>query len=162
RWAGRPSCRTAPTAWPATRAAPCWPRAPSACASMRPFPSGTCAAWRSPPAARRSVPRRHTMRIAADPGAARRAAGLGLIEVLVAVAILAFGLLGLAAMQATTLRNNQSASERSEAAIATYAILERMRANYQVAANGGYDLAAMTCNPPTGTDLVTRDQRDWI
>jgi type IV pilus assembly protein PilV len=102
------------------------------------------------------------MRIAADPGAARRAAGLGLIEVLVAVAILAFGLLGLAAMQATTLRNNQSASERSEAAIATYAILERMRANYQVAANGGYDLAAMTCNPPTGTDLVTRDQRDWI
>lgn len=89
-------------------------------------------------------------------------AGVGLIEVLIAVAILAFGLLGIAAMQATTLRSSQSASERSEAAIATYAILERMRANYAVAANGGYDLAALTCNAPTGTNLVTRDQRDWI
>lgn len=104
------------------------------------------------------------MRLAADTHGprARAAAGVGLIEVLVAVAILAFGLLGIAAMQATTLRNSQSASERSDAAIATYAILERMRANYQVAANGGYDLAAMTCNAPTGTNLVTRDQRDWI
>ena len=92
----------------------------------------------------------------------RAVAGVGLIEVLIAVTILAFGMLGIAAMQATTLRNSQSASERSEAAIATYAILERMRANYSVAANGGYDLAAMTCNVPTGTSLVTRDQRDWI
>jgi type IV pilus assembly protein PilV len=92
----------------------------------------------------------------------RHANGVGLIEVLVAVTILAFGLLGIAAMQATTLRNSQSASARSEATVATYAILERMRANYAVAANGGYDLAAMTCTPPTPTDLVTRDQHDWI
>ena len=102
------------------------------------------------------------MRPATERAPRRLAAGVGLIEVLIAVAILAFGLLGIAAMQATTLRNSQSASERSEAAIATYAILERMRANYAVAANGGYDLAAMTCNAPTGTNLVTRDQRDWI
>lgn len=102
------------------------------------------------------------MRPAIDPPVRRKMAGVGLIEVLIAVAILAFGLLGIAAMQATTLRSSQSASERSEAAIATYAILERMRANYSVAANGGYDLAAMTCNAPTGTTLVTRDQRDWI
>lgn len=102
------------------------------------------------------------MRPATDRRSPRLAAGVGLIEVLIAVAILAFGLLGIAAMQATTLRASQSASERSEAAIATYAILERMRANYSVAANGGYDLAAMTCNVPTGTNLVTRDQRDWI
>lgn len=95
--------------------------------------------------------------------AARRdIAGVGLIEVLIAVTILAFGLLGIAAMQATTLRNSQSASARSEAVVATYAILERMRANYAVASNGGYDLAAMTCNPPTASDLVTSDQRDWI
>jgi type IV pilus assembly protein PilV len=92
----------------------------------------------------------------------RHVAGVGLIEVLVAVTILAFGLLGIAAMQATTLRNSQSASARSEATVATYAILERMRANYSVASNGGYNLAAMTCSPPTPTDLVTRDQHDWI
>jgi type IV pilus assembly protein PilV len=88
--------------------------------------------------------------------------GVGLIEILVAVTILAFGLLGIAAMQATSLRNSQSATERSEAMMATYTILERMRANYSVAANGGYDLAAKTCNAPTASDLVTSDQHDWI
>jgi type IV pilus assembly protein PilV len=92
----------------------------------------------------------------------RSIAGVGLIEILVAVTILAFGLLGIAAMQATTLRNSQSASERSEAVVGTYAILERMRANYAVASNGGYDLAAMTCNAPTASNLVTSDQHDWI
>lgn len=96
------------------------------------------------------------------PSRRRHVSGVGLIEVLVAVTILAFGLLGIAAMQATTLRNSQSASSRSEAVIATYTILERMRANYAVASNGGYDLAAMTCNAPTATDLVTTDQREWI
>lgn len=98
----------------------------------------------------------------ANPSSRNAVGGVGLIEILVAVTILAFGLLGIAAMQATTLRNSQSASERSEAAIATYAMLERMRANYAVASNGGYDLAAMTCNPPTATDMVTTDQREWI
>ena len=92
----------------------------------------------------------------------RRMAGVGLIEVLIAVTILAFGLLGIAALQATTLRNSQSAAERSEAAIATNSILERMRANYNEAANGSSDLASMTCNPPTGTNLNTNDQKAWI
>ena len=96
------------------------------------------------------------------PPTRRHVAGVGLIEVLVAVTILAFGLLGIAAMQATTLRNSQSAASRSQAVIATYTILERMRANYAVASNGGYDLAAMTCNAPTASSLVTSDQRDWI
>ena len=89
-------------------------------------------------------------------------AGVGLIEVLVAVAILAFGLLGIAAMQATALANRHSAVQRSEAVVRTYAILDRMRANHAVAANGGYDLAAMTCSAPTATDLVTTDLREWI
>jgi type IV pilus assembly protein PilV len=99
---------------------------------------------------------------APHPPSRRSVAGMGLIEILIAVTILAFGLLGIAAMQTTTLRNSQVASQRSEAAIATSAILERMRANYAVAANGGYDLAAMTCAPPTTTGLVKTDQRDWI
>lgn len=94
--------------------------------------------------------------------APRAMAGVGLVEVLVAVTILAIGLLGIAAMQATALRNRHSAVERSAAVVQTYAILERMRANYDVAANGGYDLAAMTCAAPTATDLVTSDVRDWI
>lgn len=89
-------------------------------------------------------------------------AGVGLIEVLVAVTILAIGLLGIAAMQATALANRHSAVQRSEAVVGTYAILERMRANHAAAANGGYDLAAMTCSAPTATNLVTTDLRTWI
>ena len=46
-----------------------------------------------------------------------------------AVAILAFGLLGIAALQATALRNSQSSYERSQAVSLTYSILDRMRAN---------------------------------
>jgi type IV pilus modification protein PilV len=94
--------------------------------------------------------------------APRNIAGVGLIEVLVAVTILAFGMLGIAAMQATALRNGQSASQRSQAVVATYAILERMRANYAVAGNGGYDLAAMTCAPPNAGDLAATDLHDWV
>ena len=89
-------------------------------------------------------------------------AGVGLIEVLVAITILAIGLLGIAAMQVTALANRQGAVQRTEAVVGTYAILERMRANHAVAANGGYDLAAMTCTAPTATSLVTTDQRAWI
>lgn len=103
-------------------------------------------------------PRHHRCRQPAP----RAMAGVGLVEVLVAVTILAVGLLGIAAMQATALRNRHSAVERSAAVVQTYAILERMRANYDVAANGGYDLAAMTCAAPTASDLVTSDLRDWI
>lgn len=91
-----------------------------------------------------------------------RQRGVGLVEVLVAVAVLAIGMLGIAAMQATALRNRQSAVERSQAVVQTYAILERMRANHAVASNGGYDLAAMTCQPPTPGDLVTSDLNAWI
>ena len=93
---------------------------------------------------------------------ASRQRGVGLVEVLVAVTVLAIGMLGIAAMQATALRNRQSAVERSEAVVHSYAILERMRANHAVASNGGYDLAAMTCNPPTASDLATSDLRQWI
>ena len=54
-----------------------------------------------------------------------------MIEVLVAVLVMGIGLLGVAAMQATALRNNQSALERTQATIQTYSILDAMRANRQ-------------------------------
>ncbi|MFL8092610.1 prepilin-type N-terminal cleavage/methylation domain-containing protein, partial [Xanthomonas vasicola] len=43
--------------------------------------------------------------------------GIGLIEVLISVVILGVGMLGIAAMQATALRNSQSSLERSQAVI---------------------------------------------
>jgi len=55
--------------------------------------------------------------------------GFSLLEVIVTVAILTIGLLGLAAMQATSLNNNHSAYQRSQAAVLAYDIADRMRAN---------------------------------
>lgn len=88
--------------------------------------------------------------------------GVGLIEVMVAVLILGVGLLGIAAMQATALRNSQSSVERSQAVMQTYAILDAMRANVAVARIGGYNLSSMTCTEPDAGDLAANDRRAWI
>lgn len=89
-------------------------------------------------------------------------AGIGLIEILIAIVILAFGLLGIAAMQASTLRNSESSMERGAAVMQTYTMLDRMRANVATARIGGYDIIK-TCDPPdAGATLVANDLHDWI
>lgn len=87
--------------------------------------------------------------------------GASLLEVMVSVLIMGIGLLGIAAMQATALRNSQSSLERSQAVIQSYAILEAMRANRANAVVGQYNLA-MTCNPPAAGTLAQNDLRAWI
>lgn len=65
--------------------------------------------------------------------------GFTLIEVLVAVFVLSIGLLGLAGLQATSLRNNHGGYLRSQANILAYDLIDRMRANRDVAiANNTY------------------------
>lgn len=90
-----------------------------------------------------------------------RQRGVGLIEVLVAVLIMGVGLLGIAAMQGTALRNSQSSLERSQAVIYTYMILDLMRANRDAALAGGYNLA-QTCVVPAAGTLVDNDRRIWM
>lgn len=87
--------------------------------------------------------------------------GVGLIEVMISVLILGIGLLGVAAMQATALRNNQSALERTQATIQSYSILDAMRANRNIALGGGYNLAR-TCAAPAAGTLAQNDLRRWI
>lgn len=90
-------------------------------------------------------------------------AGVGLIEVLIAVLVMAIGLLGIAALQATALRNSQSSLERSQAVIHSYAILEAMRANLAGTRAGAYNLGALLCDAPAaGGSLVTGDQARWL
>lgn len=60
----------------------------------------------------------------------QRQRGVSLLEVLVAMLILAFGLLGLIALQMTTLRNNQSAFDRSRAIMAAYSVADIKRAEF--------------------------------
>ncbi|MCQ8117065.1 type IV pilus modification protein PilV [Methylomonas rosea] len=55
--------------------------------------------------------------------------GFTLIEVLIAILVLALGLLGMAGLQATALRNNVSAYNRSQATELAYDLADRVRAN---------------------------------
>ncbi|MEJ1096039.1 MULTISPECIES: type IV pilus modification protein PilV [unclassified Pseudoxanthomonas] len=89
----------------------------------------------------------------------RHQQGAGLIEVMVAVLVMGVGLLGIAAMQATALRNNESSLERSQATILTYSILDAMRANRTEALKSKYDLAE-TCDKPTYAGTLTLAQKD--
>jgi type IV pilus assembly protein PilV len=57
-------------------------------------------------------------------------AGFTLIEVLVAMVVLTVGLLGLAGLQATSLKNSQNAYYRSVATQLAYDMADRMRANF--------------------------------
>jgi type IV pilus assembly protein PilV len=64
--------------------------------------------------------------------------GFTLIEVLVAVVIMALGLLGLAALQGGGVKFNQSAYNRSQATHLAYELADRMRANSSPAAIASY------------------------
>ena len=55
--------------------------------------------------------------------------GFTLLEVLVTLVVLAFGLLGLAALQATSIEQNHSSYVRSQATLLAYDIIDRIRAN---------------------------------
>lgn len=95
-------------------------------------------------------------------GRSRRAQrGVGMVEVLVAVLILAIGLLGIAALQATALKNSLSAMERSQGVVHAYAILDSMRANPAAARAGDYNMG-MTCIAPAPGTLAESDQNAWI
>ncbi|MBL9196006.1 type IV pilus modification protein PilV [Xanthomonas fragariae] len=87
-------------------------------------------------------------------------AGIGLIEVLISVVVLGVGMLGIAAMQATALRNSQSSLERSQAVIQAYTIFDAMRANSEVAISGGYNTAS--CSAFAGSSLVSNDISSWL
>lgn len=90
--------------------------------------------------------------------------GVGLIEVLIAVLIMGIGMLGIAALQATSLRNSQSSLERSNAVIQSYAILDAMRANLQGVAGGEYsELRTMQCDLlETADSLGQKDANHWM
>jgi type IV pilus assembly protein PilV len=74
--------------------------------------------------------------------------GFSLIEVLIAVVILAGGILGMAAMQAMGLKNNLSAYQRSQATQLAYNMADRMRANLNAA--GTYATDATTASATQG------------
>lgn len=63
------------------------------------------------------------------PNRASRQSGFSMIEVLIALLVLAFGLLGLAFMQTLNLRYTKSAQQRTQAVNLASELLDTMRAN---------------------------------
>ena len=68
----------------------------------------------------------------------RRQAGASLLEVLVSILILSFGMLAMAGLHAASLRYGKMAQFRSVATQLAYDLSDRMRANSAGAVAGGY------------------------
>ncbi len=89
-----------------------------------------------------------------------RSRGMTLVEVLVTIVILSFGLLALAGLQVTALGGSKNASNRTVATMLGYEILDAMRANREAALGGQYNLG-LTASVPTGTDISAQDLARW-
>jgi type IV pilus assembly protein PilV len=95
--------------------------------------------------------------------------GFTLIEVLISMLVLAVGLLGLAGLQATSLKNNQSAYNRSQATQLAYDLADRMRANIAGKARYTAILASsatakencLTTTGCTPADMAENDLFEW-
>lgn len=89
-------------------------------------------------------------------------AGVGLIEILIAVLVLSIGILGLANLQTRALANNSSSMSRSLATIASYSIIDAMRADRANALAGSYNttVTAGSCNF-SNTPLAQYQLQQW-
>jgi type IV pilus assembly protein PilV len=86
--------------------------------------------------------------------------GISLIEMLIALLVLSFGLLGMAGLQAYSLRNNNSAYHRSQATALGYEAIDLMRANAPAAvARQEYNVGLGGL--PTGTTRPDLDVISW-
>lgn len=95
--------------------------------------------------------------------------GMTLLEVLVAVLILAIGLLGVAGLQSQGQRTTAEASVRTYATVLANELLDRMRINrvqakagayaFTAAPGGGVDCRATECST---ADLRDFDINEWV
>jgi type IV pilus assembly protein PilV len=74
--------------------------------------------------------------------------GFTMLEVLISIIVISFGLLGVAGLQAFALKNNQSASLRLAATTLASDMIDRMKTNVEGVQNGNY-------NRPNVADYVT-------
>ncbi len=104
-----------------------------------------------------NIPRMHCAS-----AAPRHQAGVGLIEVLVAVLVLSIGFIGVAALQAMSLSTNNNAMARSMATVSSYSILDVMRVDRTAAKAGDYNktVAGNAC-PATGATLAKSQLNKW-
>ncbi|MBF0264571.1 MAG: type IV pilus modification protein PilV [Gammaproteobacteria bacterium] len=98
-----------------------------------------------------------------------KAKGFSLIEVLVTLIIMSFGLLGVATMQITNLKHNQSAYYRTQAINLAYQLSDQMRSNINGVLNGAYNngdvIANADCQNSIGCNslqMAANDLYQWL
>ncbi|MEO1201838.1 MAG: type IV pilus modification protein PilV [Pseudomonadota bacterium] len=98
-----------------------------------------------------------------------RQRGFTLVEVLVSSLVLGIGLVGVAGLQALSLKNTQSAFMRSQATAMAYDLADRMRSNVAGALGGSYVPASANkvpgCTTTAGCtpeEIAQNDLAEWL
>ncbi len=91
-------------------------------------------------------------------------AGATLIEVLIAMVVLAIGLIGLAGLQATSIQSNHSAYYRSQATLLASDLADRMRANRTEALTNAYltNFPTSSANNNVSGTAAEKDIAEWL
>lgn len=84
-----------------------------------------------------------------------------MIEVLIAIVLVALGVLAIIRMQTSMVRTNQSALLRSHASLLVYDLVDRMRVDRQNAITGAYDRDFTDALPAGGT-LPGDELSEWL
>lgn len=95
--------------------------------------------------------------------------GIGMMEVLVTILVLAIGLLGLAGLQLASLKQNNQALQRSVATLDAYDLTDRIRANPIGVDFGWYNSPTATAVAACGTtsgctpqQMAQNDFYSWL
>lgn len=87
--------------------------------------------------------------------------GVSLVESLIALLVISIGLLGIAALQITSIKQNASALNHSQAVWMSYDMADRIRANFgQFAIYAGIDTNTVYTKNCTVADCVAADMKD--
>lgn len=113
------------------------------------------------------VMRSNTSPVRLFPAASHRQRGATLIEILVALLILSFGFLGMAALQARAIKGSVSAEQRTQATYHAQYMLDVMRVDREHARGGDYNTGTdAVCNPAafgtTPTTLADNSRKQWL
>jgi type IV pilus assembly protein PilV len=87
--------------------------------------------------------------------------GFTLLEFLVAILVLAVGLLGTVGLKVASIKHASNGNARASASVHAAEMLDRLRANPVRAAAGQYNIALGEAAPGTATTISQQDLQQW-
>jgi len=97
-----------------------------------------------------------------------RQRGVSLVESMIALLVISIGLLGIAALQITSMKQNNSALHHSQAVWIGYNVADRIRANFTqfdsyagISTSSSYSQDCVS-GPCSAAQLVVADAADWV